>query len=125
MLLALRLPAIKPTRREFVPANRTLVLLRDLALRLLLLLVWLLVRLRRSHGCRERGWRRGWERGVDVEEGAVAGGGGGGGGAVVLGMLGMGVRMVAVMVVVAWRLGDVVGVWARRGVAVGGVRVGG
>ena len=57
MLLALCLPAIKPTRREFVPANRTLVLLRDLALRLLLLLLWLLVQLRWSQGCRERGWR--------------------------------------------------------------------
>lgn len=40
-------------------------------------------------------------------------------------VLGMRVRMVAVMVVVAGRLGDVVGVWAGRGVAVGGVRVGG
>lgn len=57
MLLALRLPAIEPTRREFVSANRTLVLLRDLALRLLLLLLWLLVRLRRGQGCRGRGWR--------------------------------------------------------------------
>lgn len=56
MLLALRLPAIEPTRGEFVSANRTLVLLGDLALRLLLLL-WLLVRLRRSQGCRGRGWR--------------------------------------------------------------------
>lgn len=45
----------------------------------------------------------------------------------VLRVLGMRVRMVAVMVVVvvARRLGDVVGVWAGRGVAVGGVRVGG
>lgn len=47
----------------------------------------------------------------------------------VLGMLGMRVRMVAVMVVVvmvvAGRLWDVVGVWAGRGVAVGGMRVGG
>lgn len=58
VLLALRLPAIEPTRREFVPANRTLVLLRDLALLLLLLLLlWLQVRLRRGQGCRERGWR--------------------------------------------------------------------
>lgn len=56
MLLALCLLAIDPTRREFVPANRTLVLLRDLALRLRLLL-WLLVQLRRSQGRRERGWR--------------------------------------------------------------------
>ena len=55
MLLALRLPAIEPTRREFVPANRTLVLFRNLALRLLLLR--LLVRLWRSQGCRGRGWR--------------------------------------------------------------------
>lgn len=54
VLLALRLPAIEPTRREFVPANRTLVLLCDLALRLLL---WLQVLLRRGQGCRER-WRR-------------------------------------------------------------------
>lgn len=44
----------------------------------------------------------------------------------VLRVLGMRVRMVAVMVVVmAGRLGDVVGVWAGRGVAMGGVRVGG
>ena len=120
MLFALRLLAIEPTRREFVPANRTLVLLRDLALRLLLL--WLLVQLRRSRGCRERGW---WERGIDVGEGAVAGGGGGGG-AVVLGMrVRMRAVMVMVMVVVAGRLGDVVGEWAGRGVAVRGVRVGG
>ena len=121
MLLALCLLAIEPTRREFVPANRTLVLLRDLALWLRLLL-WLLVQLRRSRGCRERGW---WERGLDVGEGAVAGGGGGGS----AGVLGLRVRMVAVMVVVvmvvAGRLGDVVGEWAGRGVAVGGVRVGG
>lgn len=40
-------------------------------------------------------------------------------------VLGMRVRMVAVVVVMAGRLGDVVGVWAGRGVAVRGVRVGG
>lgn len=39
-------------------------------------------------------------------------------------VLGMRVRMVAVMVV-AGMLGNVVGVWAGRGVAVRGVRVGG